>query len=589
MKIWKRLCAVGIVLCMLAGYFPAVSVYAADAKVSIALSASSLKEGDSLTVTVSVKCSDAIGSYSMAVTYDSSVIEYTGGAGSGGSGTVNIAGYGDGSAKSLKASLKFKAVGSGSTGIATTGGEVYSWDEASLNITHASAKVSVGASATASKDNSLSALTVSPGTLSPAFDAGTTKYAVSVGADVSQLVVSASAKDAKSKVSVSGNKKLKAGQNTVKVTVTAESGDKKTYVIICTRAAASSAEDTSTEKGTTATEQTETGSEAASTSETETTQEMTTQEQQSGISVLINGFTYTFADSAENLDIPEGFEQTVSTYQGQQIMAFAGPDGAVVLVCLLTPEGDTAWFLYDETTGGFLTYCDLQTAANRLFIMEAPDTVVIPDDFRSVELDLNGMMIPGYMNETNSEIILVYARKLTGEEGLYYYDTIENGFVRYIPDPENENAVTQETAEVWNSKNPLYGRVSFDKLSLLVGGSLIVLLILLIAFCVALVKNARLKKLLTADTVSEEDRIPDTEKQEQQDEQEQNVQPDRKVVMAPTEKTDEQKLEEQAAKVVAKLALDEESESEKKDSDQVTRDTAPMPIIHIDDDNDTLS
>lgn len=586
MKIWKRLCAVGIVLCMLAGYFPAVSVYAADAKVSIALSASSLKEGDSLTVTVSVKCSDAIGSYSMAVTYDSSVIEYTGGAGSGGSGTVNIAGYGDGSAKSLKASLKFKAVGSGSTGIATTGGEVYSWDEASLNITHASAKVSVGASATASKDNSLSALTVSPGTLSPAFDAGTTKYAVSVGADVSQLVVSASAKDAKAKVSVSGNKKLKAGQNTVKVTVTAESGDKKTYVIICTRAAASSAEDTSTEKGTTATEQTETGSEAASTSETETTQEMTTQEQQSGISVLINGFTYTFADSAENLDIPEGFEQTVSTYQGQQIMAFAGPDGAVVLVCLLTPEGDTAWFLYDETTGGFLTYCDLQTAANRLFIMEAPDTVVIPDDFRSVELDLNGMMIPGYMNETNSEIILVYARKLTGEEGLYYYDTIENGFVRYIPDPENENAVTQETAEVWNSKNPLYGRVSFDKLSLLAGGSLIVLLILLIAFCVALVKNARLKKLLTADTVSEEDRIPDTEKQEQQ---EQNVQPDRKVVMAPTEKTDEQKLEEQAAKVVAKLALDEESESEKKDSDQVTRDTAPMPIIHIDDDNDTLS
>ena len=316
---------------------------------------------------------------------------------------------------------------------------------------------------------------------------------------------------------------------------------------------------------------------------------MTTQEQQSGISVLINGFTYTFADSAENLDIPEGFEQTVSTYQGQQIMAFAGPDGAVVLVCLLTPEGDTAWFLYDETTGGFLTYCDLQTAANRLFIMEAPDTVVIPDDFRSVELDLNGMMIPGYMNETNSEIILVYARKLTGEEGLYYYDTIENGFVRYIPDPENENTVTQETAEVWNSKNPLYGRVSFDKLSLLAGGSLIVLLILLIAFCVALVKNARLKKLLTADTVSEEDRIPDTEKQEQQDEQEQNVQPDRKVVMAPTEKTDEQKLEEQAAKVVAKLALDEESESEKKDSDQVTRDTAPMPIIHIDDDNDTLS
>lgn len=571
MKRQKRFTGILLIMIMMLSLFPAVPVQAASANVTIALSSSTLKVGDSLTVTVSVKCSEEIGSYSMAVTYDSSVIEYTGGSGSGGSGTVNIAGYGDGSAKTLKASLKFKAVGSGSTSISTTGGEAYTWAEDPATISHAGAKVSVEAQATASTDNTLSALSVSPGSLSPAFESGTTSYTVSVGADVKELVVSASANDAKAKVSVSGNKNLKAGENTVKVTVTAESGAKKTYKIVCTKAAGAS----TTEAGaTTAAEtSTETGSEASTeTSETEDTENSSeTTEEEETPTVLIEGVTYTFARSADGLTIPAEFVETASVYQNQEILAFAGPNEAIKLVCLLTPEGTPVWFMYDETTGGFMTYSDMSTAASRLFIIKAGDDIEIPEGYRSVELDLNGLVIPGFINESNTEIILVYAKKLNGEEGLYYYDTIENSFIRFIPEQTvSEEPDTEESTETM--AEPKSGKLSYETLKLITVTVVVLALLLLFAWAVVVGKNISLKKQVR-DSLDAEG-ASDTGSPEEM------VAPETKKSIEDKKKAPENELEEKAAAVVAKLSLDEEKKPEKNG---VSRDTEPVPIIQIDD------
>ena len=110
--IWKK---IGIslmvaVVCIMSLRTP---VHAAGANVTIAVSNSSLKIGDTISVTVNIITEEAIGSYSMAVAYNSSVLEYTGGSGSGGGGTVMIAGYGDGSQTRLSATLNFKAIGNG--------------------------------------------------------------------------------------------------------------------------------------------------------------------------------------------------------------------------------------------------------------------------------------------------------------------------------------------------------------------------------------------------------------------------------------------------------------------------------------------
>ena len=581
----KRYIGIMLAMVMMLALFPAVPVQAASANVTIALSSSSLKVGDSVTVTVTVKCSEAIGSYSMAVTYDSSVIEYTGGSGSGGSGTVNIAGYGDGSAKTLKASLKFEAVGSGSTGISTTGGETYTWAEEAAAISHAGAKVSVGAQETASKDNKLSALSVSPGTLSPAFSADTTSYSVSVGADVGELVVSAKANDAKAKVSVSGNKKLKTGENTIQVTVTAESGDKRTYKIVCTKAAKEG-------ESTTAVNTTETGQETSTeTTETEETEDTTESTQEiPELTVLIEGVTYTFAQQAEGLTIPSEFVEVTSVYQEQEILVFAGPNEAIKLVCLLTPDGTPVWFMYDELTGGFLNYSEMNTTASRLFIIEAGDDVEIPEGYRSVELDLNGLVIPGFINEGNSEIILVYAKKLNGEEGLYYYDTIENSFIRYIPEQQvSEEPETEENIEAISDSTNAKGELSYETLRIMTMVAVCLALFLLFAWAIVFGKNIALKKQVkeekdetdvsqdrgdVSDASASEVMMPVSEKQMPEKPQPVSRRTDKK-------DTPENELEEKAAALVAKLSLDEEKKPEKS---KVSRDTEPVPTIQIDDD-----
>lgn len=87
-----------------------------------------------------------------------------------------------------------------------------------------------------SKNNNLSSIKLSTGTLSPSFSSGRTTYNVSVPFDVSSIKVEATAEDSKSKVVVSGGSSLKAGKVTnVTIKVTAENGSVKTYTVKVTR------------------------------------------------------------------------------------------------------------------------------------------------------------------------------------------------------------------------------------------------------------------------------------------------------------------------------------------------------------------
>ena len=87
-----------------------------------------------------------------------------------------------------------------------------------------------------SKNNNLSSIKLSTGTLSPSFSSGKTTYNVSVPFDVSSIKVEATAEDNKAKVSVSGGSSLKAGKVTnVTIKVTAENGSVKTYTVKVTR------------------------------------------------------------------------------------------------------------------------------------------------------------------------------------------------------------------------------------------------------------------------------------------------------------------------------------------------------------------
>lgn len=92
-----------------------------------------------------------------------------------------------------------------------------------------------------SSDSSLAHMSISPGSLSPAFSSGTHEYTATVDAGVTAISVAARPNSSNAVIaSVSGAKSLKPGTNTVKVVVEAQNGATTTYTITVNCGAAGS-------------------------------------------------------------------------------------------------------------------------------------------------------------------------------------------------------------------------------------------------------------------------------------------------------------------------------------------------------------
>lgn len=414
------------------------SVSAAEARVSIALSQSNLRIGDTVAVTVRISTDGLIGSYSMAVTYNDTVLEYAGGAGNGGGGTVLISGFASGTETTLSATLNFKAISNGSCTITTSGGSVYNWQEEEQTISYAGATVTVsapqasastegGAAGTTealkgSGDNSLKSLEISPGTLTPEFQPGTTTYSVQLPEDTTSIVVSAVPNDSKATVAVSHNNDLEPGQNKTYIVVTAENGTQKTYVlnIVC-----GEAEDTNEAEAQT---------------------------------VMVNDREYTIASlkQLEGVSAPEGFTSGEAEYADIKIPVYFSPNHKLQLVYLLDAEKQGGWYIYTPEQESFVPYIEETNAANRYVILTSAENMTIPEGYQKTELDLNGNRITAYVRNGDDQIVLLYAMNLNGEAGFYFYDMTEGTYQRYqelqqvLPEPEapevTEAVITETSA-----------------------------------------------------------------------------------------------------------------------------------------------
>lgn len=144
MKTRKKLAALCMILvlglsCLV--YGNSIHSYAASTQFSISLSSSSIQKGGSVTVTVSISCSEALGAYSYCLSYDSSLLEYQSGDGYGGGGTVSCAGYGDGNITSASNSFTFSAINTGSAYVSTGSSDVYTWGEEHAGASDAGATI----------------------------------------------------------------------------------------------------------------------------------------------------------------------------------------------------------------------------------------------------------------------------------------------------------------------------------------------------------------------------------------------------------------------------------------------------------------
>ena len=451
---------------------PQMHAKAASGKTTIAVSAGSLNIGQTVTVTAKALSASGDSAYAnMVLTFDAGILEFVScnATYGGGGGSISVA------SDSFSVTLKAIAAGKASISLSATDGVIFSTAEELDSMAGSSTSVTVkneaaggnstnngssgsngnagnGSSsgtgsnnntgsntntAALSADNSLKALTISPGTLSPAFKGSTTKYTATVDNSVTSIAVSATPVNEKATIeSVTGNTNLAVGANVVQIVVKAENGTTATYKITVTRQAA----------GTTGSETTTTGGENGDDgngdSETpEDTEEVdTTETPVSAADVVINNTTYHIADNFTEEQIPADFTEATVNFRGAECRGLTFNKGTISLIYLETDNVDATtgrFFIYDETRDVVYDFMKF-TAGESSYVIPllAPLDSVLPESYVQVSLQMpeNTVMtayqLPVEDGEEASDFYIFYGVNQDGTEGWYQYDAAEGTYQR---------------------------------------------------------------------------------------------------------------------------------------------------------------
>lgn len=519
---------------------PQMHAKAASGKTTIAVSASSLNIGQTVTVTAKALSASGDSAYAnMVLTYDAGILEFVScnATYGGGGGSISVA------SDSFSVTLKAISAGKASISLSATDGVIYGTEEELDSMAGSSTSVTVKNEAAGSNtgnnnntgsntnaaalsaDNSLKALTISPGTLSPAFKGSTTKYTATVDNSVTSIAVSATPVNEKATIeSVTGNTNLAVGTNVVKIVVKAENGTTATYKITVTRQAA----------GTTGSETTTTGGENGDDgngdSETpEDTEEVdTTETPVSAADVVINNTTYHIADNFTEEQIPADFTEATVNFRGTECRGLTFDKGTISLIYLETDNVDATtgrFFIYDETRDVVYDFMKF-TAGESSYVIPllAPLDSVLPESYVQVSLQMpeNTVMtayqLPVEDGEEASDFYIFYGVNQDGTEGWYQYDAAEGTYQRV-------NGNITETAD--SSSDDLAALQSeYDELSKKYkdaksfSRNMIAVLIFVLAIAVVVILNIMLfgRKKKGKDELSEDD-DPELDEPEDEDDE----------------------------------------------------------------------
>lgn len=527
---------------------PQMHAKAASGKTTIAVSAGSLNIGQTVTVTAKALSASGDSAYAnMVLTYDAGILEFVScnATYGGGGGSISVA------SDSFSVTLKAISAGKASISLSATDGVIYGTEEELDSMAGSSTSVTVkneaagsngnagnGSSsgtgsnnntgsntAALSADNSLKALTISPGTLSPAFKGSTTKYTATVDNSVTSIAVSATPVNEKATVeSVTGNTNLAVGANVVKIVVKAENGTTATYKITVTRQAAGT---TGSETTTTGGENGDSGNGDAETPE-DTEEVPATEAPASQAEVVINDTAYHISDSFTEEQIPADFTEAAVQFRGTECRGLSFNKGMISLIYLETDNVDSTigrFFIYDETRDVIYDFMKF-TAGESSYVIPllAPLDSVLPDSYVQVSLQMpestvmTAYQLPAAEGEEASDFYVFYAVNQDGTEGWYQYDAAEGTYQRV-------NGNITETAD--SSSDDLAALQSeYDELSKKYkdaksfSRNMIAVLIFVLAIAVVVILNIMLfgRKKKGKDELSEDD-DPELDEPEDEDDE----------------------------------------------------------------------
>lgn len=454
--------------------------------------------GQSVTVTMTVK--EAAG-YDIWLAYDSSRLQYTGNDSRivGGGGSLHVIDFDmSGNGGNLTIKLPFKTVATGTAKVTISGQTLSDANGDTVSDVYlGNSTVQIINQPTASSDSSLKALSISPGSLYPAFSSQTTNYSVTVSSTTTKLAVSATANHSKAKVSVSGNGDLKVGTNWVTVTVTAEDGSKTNYSIQVTRNA-------STENPVVT-----------------PTPEPTPSEPVAYVG-LSEGNTAPVANEIPEDKIPKGFTLGTITVDGIEVPAVTYHEDGLPAVYLEGGDSVEAGFYFVDVKTGLAFPVTTVTSEKKLIMLDIA-LADIPEGYELGKFTIgeteHDVLIPAGAEKFNH--CLVYAMNDAGECVLYQYDPADGTYQRYgftdIGGEEPEPTPTTAPEETPVPSAPVVGNepdggADREMKVILLGISAVavVLFVLMLIFMVKYFRKASAYRLL--EDRSESVKVPPAEK-----------------------------------------------------------------------------
>ncbi|MDY3769226.1 MAG: cadherin-like beta sandwich domain-containing protein, partial [Lachnospiraceae bacterium] len=495
--------------------FSPADIYAAG---SVSVTADKTDVGVSDTVTVYVKTSepeDPSVAPEISITYDADKLEVTdcNVAYGGGGGLLTFTG--------TDAQITMKALAAGNASVSAEA----IIDDDGNNPATGSTSIVVGGNTAAnlSTDATLRALTVSPGSLSPAFTPQGTEYTIEVDDSVTDITVSGAVTDEKAQITAaSGFKNLKSGTNEAVITVTAEDGSTLTYHFTITR-----------------------GGTTDETDEQETEPEQVQQTQVGGLDFTADGIEYTISETVPEEQLPTDCSKTDVSYGGQTVEGAIWQPGGLTLLYAKKTDGEGSFFIYDSEKNSFQIFVQIMGIENHYIVPVAPQESV-PGGFTEEDLQWNNSYLPAYQTakgdpDLADAFYLLYTYNNEGNTGFYLYDVVEGSFQRYFS--------LQETAVVTEQ---------MGQKQILIIGTLAFLLVCAIVVIINLILHNRDLKLDMEEGTLYRD---DTEEEKKED----GKQPKKQTA---------KKAEEKPAKQTAKKAEEKPAAAKKPAAEKPVKQTA---------------
>ncbi|MBQ8659906.1 MAG: cadherin-like beta sandwich domain-containing protein [Bacilli bacterium] len=370
--------------------------FVSAASLSVSRSKSTVVVGN--TVTITVTASGAAG-WEYCLNYDSSIFSLSSSTSDTGGACLRTGSTLTGHSK---VTFKLKAIKSGSSTIGLRDAVMYGDDgnaiSSSKGSTTVTAKTQAEIEASYSTNANLKSLGVEGYEITPAFDKDTLEYELEVENDIESVKVIASRADSSASVSGSGDITLSEGVNKVEVVVTAEKGNKKTYVINITR------------------------------------------KELNPINVVVDGKDYTVVRKADAMEAPTYYTSTTAVIDDIEVPAFVSEITGYTLVGLKDIDGNISLYIFNN--GEYKLYNQISVDG---FVFVPQENTEVFEEYVESKTKIADKEIKTYTKSSDSQFVLVYGMNAkTGKTGWYQYDIEEGTFQRF---QNNEIVKLQEDVE----------------------------------------------------------------------------------------------------------------------------------------------